>query len=51
MEHALRAPFDGVVSQVSVVAGAPVDLGATLAVVTPHRSTDDQLNDEEGSPP
>jgi acetyl-CoA/propionyl-CoA carboxylase, biotin carboxylase, biotin carboxyl carrier protein len=54
MEHALRAPFDGVVAEVSVVAGAQVDLGATLAVITPlgepHDEPDRAAN-ERGKPP
>jgi acetyl/propionyl-CoA carboxylase alpha subunit len=40
MEHTVRAPADGVVSAISVVAGQQVDSGQVLAVVT----------DEAGSP-
>jgi propionyl-CoA carboxylase alpha chain len=36
LEHAVRAPADGVVTEVSVTAGAQVDAGALLAVVTPE---------------
>ena len=36
MEHALRAPFAGVVAEMHVTAGAQVQLGATLAVITPE---------------
>ncbi len=36
MELALKAPFDGVVSEVAVAAGGQVDLGARLFVVEPH---------------
>ncbi|MEJ7630115.1 MAG: biotin carboxylase N-terminal domain-containing protein [Nocardioidaceae bacterium] len=35
MELALKAPFAGIVTEVDVVAGEPVDLGARLFVVTP----------------
>ncbi|RZS44859.1 propionyl-CoA carboxylase alpha chain [Herbihabitans rhizosphaerae] len=35
MEHAVRAPADGVVAELGVSAGAQVELGAVLAVVTP----------------
>lgn len=33
MEHALKAPFDGTVTEVDGVAGGPVALGAVLFVV------------------
>jgi biotin carboxyl carrier protein len=33
MEHALKAPFDGTVTEVTAVAGGQVALGATLFVV------------------
>jgi len=35
MEHALKAPFDGVVAEVGVIEGAQVSEGAVLAVLTP----------------
>jgi propionyl-CoA carboxylase alpha chain/3-methylcrotonyl-CoA carboxylase alpha subunit len=35
MEHALKAPFDGVVAEVGVTEGAQVSEGAVLAVLTP----------------
>jgi propionyl-CoA carboxylase alpha chain len=38
MEHALRAPFDGVVADVHVAVGTQVQLGAELAVITPDQA-------------
>jgi Acetyl/propionyl-CoA carboxylase, alpha subunit len=35
MEHGLTAPFDGVVAELSAVAGAQVAVDAILARVTP----------------
>ena len=35
MEHALKAPFDGVVAEIGVAEGAQVSEGAVLAVLTP----------------
>ena len=38
MELALKAPFDGTVAEVDVVAGDQVDLGARLFLVTHQRT-------------
>jgi 3-methylcrotonyl-CoA carboxylase alpha subunit len=35
MEHGLVAPFDGVVAELSAVAGAQVQVDAVLAVIEP----------------
>ena len=36
MEHAMTAPFDGVVAELGVAAGAQVQVEALLARITPH---------------
>ncbi|MGF0216359.1 MULTISPECIES: acetyl-CoA carboxylase biotin carboxyl carrier protein subunit [Rhodococcus] len=42
MEHIVKAPAAGVLTELPVAVGTQVELGAVLAVVTPTESTDTQ---------
>lgn len=44
MEHAIAAPADGIVTEVGVVAGQQVDVGAVLAVVSDDVDSDDAVS-------